>query len=69
MDLILMEPLPKCVCDFSRGLVLHMTLRVPHRLPLQPDESRRAEPTEENVKAARDGKLQVSLPWLHERVL
>ncbi|XP_065150375.1 uncharacterized protein [Paramisgurnus dabryanus] len=37
-------------------------------MPFQPYEGRLSEPTEENVKAARDGKLQVSLSWLHERV-
>ncbi|CAM4572250.1 unnamed protein product [Leuciscus chuanchicus] len=57
-----------CVYDFARGLATHTNLRVPHSLPFQPFEGRLSEPTEENVKAARDGKLLVSLPSLHESV-
>ncbi|ROL49996.1 HMG domain-containing protein 3 [Anabarilius grahami] len=57
-----------CIYDFARGLATRTNLRVPHSLPFQPYEGRLSEPTEDNVKAARDGKLQVSLPWLHERV-
>ncbi|XP_051988935.1 uncharacterized protein LOC127648319 [Xyrauchen texanus] len=57
-----------CVYDFARGLATHTNLRVPHSLPFQPFEGRLSDPTEENVKAARDGKLLVSLPWLHESV-
>ncbi|XP_072567723.1 uncharacterized protein [Paramormyrops kingsleyae] len=57
-----------CVYDFARGLVAHTNLRVPNRVPFHPHEGRLAEPTEENVKAARDGKLRVNLPWLHERM-
>ncbi|CAI5669792.1 unnamed protein product [Oreochromis niloticus] len=57
-----------CVYDFARGLVAHTNLRVPDKLPFHPHEGRLAEPTEENVKAAQDGSLKVSLPWLHERM-
>ncbi|XP_073681623.1 HMG domain-containing protein 3-like [Garra rufa] len=57
-----------CVYDFARGLAAHMNLRVPHSPPFQPYEGRLSEPTQENVRAARNGKLHVSLPWLHERV-
>ncbi|XP_077050711.1 uncharacterized protein LOC143700866 isoform X2 [Siphateles boraxobius] len=57
-----------CVYDFARGLATHTNFRVPHSLPFQPFEGRLSDPTEENVKAARYGKLLVSLPWLHESV-
>ncbi|XP_072558290.1 uncharacterized protein [Paramormyrops kingsleyae] len=57
-----------CVYDFARGLAAHTNLGVPHTLPFQPHEGRLAEPTEENIKAAQDGKMQVCLPWLHERM-
>nr|XP_023670539.1 uncharacterized protein LOC111845382 [Paramormyrops kingsleyae] len=52
-----------CVYDFARGLAAHTNLGVPHTLPFQPHEGRLAEPTEENIKAAQDGKMQVCLPW------
>ncbi|XP_065096441.2 uncharacterized protein, partial [Paramisgurnus dabryanus] len=57
-----------CVYDFARGLATQTNLLVPDSMPFQPYEGRLSEPTEENVKAAMDGQLQVSLPWLHERV-
>uniref|UniRef100_A0A673HLD4 Uncharacterized protein n=1 Tax=Sinocyclocheilus rhinocerous TaxID=307959 RepID=A0A673HLD4_9TELE len=67
-DLLSWKHFPNvCVYDFARGLATHINLRFPHSLPFQPHEGRLSEPTEENVKAAMDGKLQVSLPWLHER--
>lgn len=57
-----------CVYDFARGLAAHTNLQEPNRLPFYPNEGRLAEPSEENVKAAQDGRLQVNLPWLHERM-
>lgn len=55
------------VFDFARGLATHANLRCPDTLPFHPNEGRLAEPTKENIAAAVQGKLQVSLPWLLEK--
>lgn len=57
-----------CVYDFARGLATHTNLRVPDKVPFHPYEGRLCDPTDENVRAAKDGKLHVSLPWLQERM-
>lgn len=57
-----------CIYDFARGLATHTNLRVPGQVPFKPYEGRLCEPTDANVSAAKDGKLHVSLPWLHEGV-
>nr|XP_023668355.1 uncharacterized protein LOC111844264 [Paramormyrops kingsleyae] len=54
-----------CVYDFARGLVAHTNSRVPNKDAFQPHDGRLAAPTEENIEAALNRKLQVSLPWLH----
>ncbi|CAJ1071563.1 uncharacterized protein LOC112141289 isoform X2 [Xyrichtys novacula] len=53
-----------CIYNFAQELVAHMNLRVPESPPFQPFEGRLAEPTKENVEAAGQGRLQVHLPWL-----
>ncbi|XP_030271945.1 uncharacterized protein LOC115581185 isoform X2 [Sparus aurata] len=56
------------VYDFARGLATHANLRVPTTLPFKPHEGRLAAPTQDNVKAAQLGKLDIPLPWLTEKL-
>lgn len=53
------------IYDFARGLAAHSNLRDPVRLIFSPFEGRLRDPTPENVQPAKEGKLEVSLPWLN----
>ncbi|KAM9344390.1 uncharacterized protein KZ484_016720 [Pholidichthys leucotaenia] len=53
--------------DSGRGLAVHANLRRPDDLPFSPHEGQLAEPTEANIRAAAEGSLIVSLPWLKEK--
>ncbi|KAG9277292.1 hypothetical protein AMEX_G7290, partial [Astyanax mexicanus] len=55
------------VYDFARGLATHGNLRQPEDLPFTPHEGRLLQPTEENIRLAKDKKISVSLPWLVEK--
>lgn len=46
------------------GLAAHTNLRDPEVNPFKPLEGRLVEPSVDNVRAARDETLRVSLPWL-----
>nr|XP_033933765.1 uncharacterized protein LOC117441855 [Pseudochaenichthys georgianus] len=52
------------IYDFARGLATHMNLREPERSPFAPFDGRLMAPTADNIKRAKEGKLEVSLPWL-----
>ncbi|XP_048010469.1 uncharacterized protein LOC125244425 [Megalobrama amblycephala] len=52
------------IYDFARGLATHTNLRCPETLIFTPHEGRLADPTDGNIKMAKEGKLKISLPWL-----
>ncbi|XP_026110246.1 uncharacterized protein LOC113083310 [Carassius auratus] len=52
------------IYDFARGLATHTNLRYPETLIFTPHEGRLADPTDGNIKMAKEGKLKISLPWL-----
>lgn len=54
------------VYDFARGLATHANLRFPTALPFRPYEGRLAASSADNITAAKQKKLRVSLPWLTE---
>ncbi|KAL1267265.1 hypothetical protein QQF64_002940 [Cirrhinus molitorella] len=53
------------IYDFARGLATHTNLRYPEALTFTPHEGRLADPTDDNIKMAKEGKLKISLPWLN----
>lgn len=55
------------VYDFARGLATHANLRSPTNVPFRPHEGRLAESTQDNITAAQQRKLKISLPWLTEK--
>ncbi|XP_034077664.1 uncharacterized protein LOC117549689 [Gymnodraco acuticeps] len=52
------------IYDFARGLATHANLRIPASLPFKPHEGRLAASTHDNITAAQNNKLKVSLPWI-----
>ncbi|KAE8278074.1 hypothetical protein D5F01_LYC23871 [Larimichthys crocea] len=52
------------VYDFARGLATHVNLRWPTVIPFKPHEGRLAASTPQNITAAQQNKLKISLPWL-----
>lgn len=55
------------IYDFARGLAKHMNLRAPDCIPFSPHEGRLLDPTPANIQEAKEGRIQVSLPWLTEK--
>ncbi|KAI7811673.1 hypothetical protein IRJ41_011056 [Triplophysa rosa] len=53
------------IYDFARGLATHTNLRSPEVLTFTPHEGRLADPTDSNIKMAKEGKFKISLPWLN----
>lgn len=56
------------VYDFARGLATHANLRLPASPPFKPNEGRLAPATQENITAAQQNNLSISLPWLTEKL-
>ncbi|KAJ4922362.1 hypothetical protein JOQ06_025899, partial [Pogonophryne albipinna] len=52
------------IYDFARGLATHANLRFPASLPFKPHEGRLAASTHDDITAAQNNKLKVSLPWI-----
>nr|XP_021331329.1 uncharacterized protein LOC108183900 isoform X2 [Danio rerio] len=52
------------IYDYPRGLVAHTNKRQQECPPFHPFEGRVQDPTTENIKQAKEGKLKVHLPWL-----
>lgn len=53
------------IYDFARGLATHTNLRSPEVLTFTPHDGHLADPTDSNIKMAKEGKLKISLPWLN----
>ncbi|KAK0152218.1 HMG domain-containing protein 3 [Merluccius polli] len=56
------------VYDFARGLATHANLRLPASLTFKPHEGRLAASSQDNITAAQQHKLSISLPWLTEKL-
>lgn len=53
------------IYDFACGLATHTNHRCPETLTFTPNGGRLADPTDDNIKMAQEGKLKISLPWLN----
>ncbi|XP_057212890.1 uncharacterized protein LOC130568197 isoform X2 [Triplophysa rosa] len=53
------------IYDFARGLATHTNLRSSEVLTFTPHGGRLADPTDSNIKMAKEGKFKISLPWLN----
>ena len=69
MDLLLSwKHIPNVVVyDFARGLVTHGNLRDPENVPFSPHEGRLLQPTDDNIRLAKEKKILINLPWLREK--
>lgn len=64
-----LEASTKCVCVwFCKGPATHANLRIPTSLTFKPHEGRLAASSQENITAAQQNKLSISLPWLTEKL-
>ena len=62
-----------CIYDFARGLAIHGNVRVSlqnqENILFTPHEGRLLEPTADNIRLAKEGRVKVDLPWLKEKQL
>ncbi|KAJ4933553.1 hypothetical protein JOQ06_030379, partial [Pogonophryne albipinna] len=64
-DLLSWKHLPNAsIYDFAQGLATHANLRFPTSLPFKPHAGRLAASTHDDITAAQNNKLKVSLPWI-----
>lgn len=64
-DLLSWKHLPNVTVD-ARDLATHVNLHWPTVIPFKPHEGRLAASTPQNITAAQQNKLKISLPWLTE---